>query len=463
MTADAERAGTADDQGEAEERAVTVVEAHPSTQIAIFGSDEPTAIAERVMAVAGPLAAFIKQKDMTTNIQGREYVLAEGWSFAGALLGVAPRTVRVVAIEDGFEAEVELLVNGQVISGAIAECTRQERSWSNRDSYALKSMAQTRAMGKAFRMAFGFVMKAAGFEVTPAEEMPVPDRPRNAPQAETNAPQAERRQSTQEVRPGTGERVPIVREMINGGGMLLKWAAQEFGASQEEVLKHFGIEVLGGLPPLVRERFEGDYRLAADDLKRDVMEPKGAGDAATEPVDQAEAPDAPVHTAAVDQRPDEPPPNAAVLGTFASLPEFLSRCEDELNKSPADIKRLIGLSARVGDRRILEYVAQNGITLDAIVDALILGDSSDLPHVSVDDAEQAAGDAQADHIQAARASRIRGRGVRCGDWIRRPLAPPGRLALVRLRPSGRPGARRDSRRLVLTEAASWRRPGSGVR
>jgi hypothetical protein len=33
-------------------------------------------------------------------------------------------------------------------------------------------MAQTRAIGKAYRNTFGFIAKAAGFEATPAEEMP---------------------------------------------------------------------------------------------------------------------------------------------------------------------------------------------------------------------------------------------------------------------------------------------------
>ena len=36
----------------------------------------------------------------------------------------------------------------------------------------MMSMAQTRALGKAYRMALGWIMKMAGYEATPAEEMP---------------------------------------------------------------------------------------------------------------------------------------------------------------------------------------------------------------------------------------------------------------------------------------------------
>ena len=149
----------------------------------VFGTDNPAAIMQRVTDIAKPLADFIKQQHMSTTISDREYVLAEGWAFMGAMLGVSPRTLRVTEMRDadglvcGFEANVELLMrDGSIVGGAIAECARTEKQWSNRDDFALKSMAQTRATGKAFRMALGFVMKAAGYEATPAEEMPVEER-----------------------------------------------------------------------------------------------------------------------------------------------------------------------------------------------------------------------------------------------------------------------------------------------
>lgn len=150
-----------------------VVVAAPSAQITIWGTDDPAGIVERAALIGGALGQAIKKQGMSTQIQGREYVLAEGWAFMGSLLGVFPRTLSVTDGPEGYEAHVELVTrDGSVVGGAIAECSYNEKSWADREAYALKSMAQTRATGKAYRMAFGFVMKAAGYEATSAEEMP---------------------------------------------------------------------------------------------------------------------------------------------------------------------------------------------------------------------------------------------------------------------------------------------------
>jgi hypothetical protein len=68
--------------------------------------------------------------------------------------------------------------DGACISKASAECGSSDELdkygkpiWSNRPRYARRSMAQTRATGKACRLAFSWIMSLAGYEVTPAEEM----------------------------------------------------------------------------------------------------------------------------------------------------------------------------------------------------------------------------------------------------------------------------------------------------
>jgi len=128
---------------------LVVYEPQQPQALTVFGTDDPGAIVQRVTAIAQPLAAFIKQQQMSFRISGREYVLAEGWSFMGAMLGVAPRTTAVHELRDaegrvcGFEANVELLTrDGAVVGGAIAECSRYESNWTDRDDFALKSMAQ---------------------------------------------------------------------------------------------------------------------------------------------------------------------------------------------------------------------------------------------------------------------------------------------------------------------------------
>jgi hypothetical protein len=93
------------------------------------------------------------------------------------MLGVFPVCVWTRQMEDGWEARVEARTRaGEIVGAAEAECLRSEKTWANRDDYALRSMAQTRATSKALRQPLGFVMQLAGFNPTPAEEMPRPER-----------------------------------------------------------------------------------------------------------------------------------------------------------------------------------------------------------------------------------------------------------------------------------------------
>lgn len=139
----------------------------------LFRSDNPAEVVQRATEVADALAAIIERKSLFTMIGGRRHVQVEGWTLLGSLLGVFPVTVWTRALEDGWESRVEArTLNGQIVGAAEAECRRTERTWRTRDSYALRSMAQTRATSKALRLPLGFVMQLAGYEATPAEEMP---------------------------------------------------------------------------------------------------------------------------------------------------------------------------------------------------------------------------------------------------------------------------------------------------
>lgn len=148
-----------------------VVVSEPVTP-ALFGTTEPVEIVAKARDVANALKGVIRSQGLISNIQGREYVRVEGWTLLGTMLGVFPVNVWTREKENGWEARVEARnMQGVVLGAAEAECTRDERTWSGRDSYALRSMAQTRATSKALRMPLGFVVTLAGFEATPAEEM----------------------------------------------------------------------------------------------------------------------------------------------------------------------------------------------------------------------------------------------------------------------------------------------------
>lgn len=136
---------------------------------------QPEVMLARATAIAGPLQKFIKDQGFVRNYGGKEYVEAEGWSTMGSLLGVYPREVEVTRLENGtYRATVELVdrKTGQVTGRNSHICGVDEKNWKNRDEYARRSMAVTRATSKAYRINYGWVMKAAGFEPTPAEEMP---------------------------------------------------------------------------------------------------------------------------------------------------------------------------------------------------------------------------------------------------------------------------------------------------
>ena len=117
-------------------------------------------------------------------IQGRQYPKVEWWTTVGASLGLFPQetsSVRTCADPLTYEGIVEVRHGDQVISRASAICSASERTWAKRDEYAIKSMATTRATGKAYRLAFSFLAVMAGLEPTPAEEMPhePPQKPRD--------------------------------------------------------------------------------------------------------------------------------------------------------------------------------------------------------------------------------------------------------------------------------------------
>lgn len=151
---------------------------------------------EYAFHVANELKKFVTQQQLTVNIQGNNYALVEAWQFCGINFGYYPIVVKVenestyapvtftwvdkyknTKTKDTFHykyrATVELRRHSdeRVMQRAEMVCTNEEYGKHEFQEYAIQSMAQTRAIGKAFRLSVGWVMKAAGFEATPYEEM----------------------------------------------------------------------------------------------------------------------------------------------------------------------------------------------------------------------------------------------------------------------------------------------------
>lgn len=132
---------------------------------------------QQMSEMATLLKTHIVQNKLYTNIKGRNYAHVEGWQFAGGLMGIFPIIKSVTDISKGAEirwqAEVEIvnIVTDKVVGRGFAICSSKESNKKSFDEYAILSMAQTRAIGKAYRNLIGWVMKLAGYEATPKEEM----------------------------------------------------------------------------------------------------------------------------------------------------------------------------------------------------------------------------------------------------------------------------------------------------
>lgn len=160
----------------------------------IFGDDPKQALemARQLVAATDSLIRS-RRSDFIAVIGGREYPKADWWTAMGQPLGLSPVVVWVKRAEgfasETWEARVEVRNrDGAVVSSGQAVCSRDEPNWKRRDSYALYSMAQTRATAKAYRLPLSFLAVLSGLAPTPAEEMtpefantPEPDQqPRDA-------------------------------------------------------------------------------------------------------------------------------------------------------------------------------------------------------------------------------------------------------------------------------------------
>ena len=112
----------------------------------------------------------------------KNVIQSQGWEVLGTMLGCTPYVEEVVEIPNGdkpkfmYKATVSIRQGDTILSRASAMAERNDRQ-SDRPS--VYSMAQTRALGKAYRMALSWIVKMAGYQPTPAEEMPRFKQPKN--------------------------------------------------------------------------------------------------------------------------------------------------------------------------------------------------------------------------------------------------------------------------------------------
>jgi hypothetical protein len=159
-------------------------------QALVASADRPAGMIAVATALADALKNIVDRQHLYTEIRGKRYPQVEAWMTIGRLDNVVAREVLdgITRHDDGsYEAYVELirLSDGMVIGRASALCgMADDEPWGGtpakngkaaqppRAEYARRAMAVTRATSRAFRQQYSWIMALAGYQPTPADEMP---------------------------------------------------------------------------------------------------------------------------------------------------------------------------------------------------------------------------------------------------------------------------------------------------
>lgn len=238
-----------------DEKAITVIP--DGVQLGSIQTADPKEFFDRAKIVADALVQLVDSKKLFTIIQGRKYLQVSGWAYAGAMMGVVAREVSAVEKDNGdVEALVELIrsSDGAVIGRGSAIMGFDE--WIGRPRYARRSMAITRAEGKAFRLAYPWLVALAGYEATPAEEMDglnivEGETKEIKPAAYTRPFMADELRKIIKAKVAKHKAVPLTEEMIKLAARMLEYPfAVVEDARIKENMRHSIVKYLLGQPSL---------------------------------------------------------------------------------------------------------------------------------------------------------------------------------------------------------------------
>ncbi len=157
-----------------QERWLEDVDVDKQRRLAAKAAELELAIARERAKVA---SRIIEEKKLYTVIKGKKYVHYEGWLILARQYNFTPSidpSQSGPLPEGGYRAVAVLSHPDHPPVVASAVCgTPQDGDWSQRDENAQQSMAQTRAIAKASRLALSWVMVLGGYAAMPAEEMGV--------------------------------------------------------------------------------------------------------------------------------------------------------------------------------------------------------------------------------------------------------------------------------------------------
>ena len=146
----------------------------------IMSTDQPTPLAQmqRAKAIAKEIAATVGH--LIVKIQGRDFPTVAWWQAVGWAFNVTSTEVEVVkhATEDGSTEYMAVVAivridTGETVSRGSAIASSAERAPWGRSAFSVRSMAITRATGRAYRHGCAIIPHLLKIEATPAEEMPI--------------------------------------------------------------------------------------------------------------------------------------------------------------------------------------------------------------------------------------------------------------------------------------------------
>ena len=154
---------------------VEIMNAEKGTLV-LSEKDSPKDVIEKVHVIAKALMDIVEAQRLYAVIKGKKFLRLEAWQTLGTLCKLSGMCTRTAYLEidgvKGWDAQA-IVVNskGQIISSGEAICMNDEENWKGKPMYQLKSMAQTRALSKAYRITLSFIVVLAGYEACPFEEI----------------------------------------------------------------------------------------------------------------------------------------------------------------------------------------------------------------------------------------------------------------------------------------------------
>ena len=234
---------------------------------------------------ATAMKRMISAHDWSVNIGGNEHIKNEAWvTLAGAYGCTASivSTERIPGYKQAFVATAEVLrqtPNGVVSIGrADAECgTDGDGRWeSKQPAFAVRSMAQTRAISKAIASVFRWVVVLAGYAGTPYEDMPDSSSQRSNEASQYDKAEADRRfrpatasfgaASGGGSRPASGKQIDYLKSLGYQGDDAELLTSQEASRQIEQLKNQNTVQPASSRAPAVKKE------ISLNQFKRQVQE-----------------------------------------------------------------------------------------------------------------------------------------------------------------------------------------------